>query len=164
MAKPDNELTPMKRQYNQIKDQNLVFLVDTSGSMYDADKLPLAVDALKYLLQQMDEQDEITGKMLLQRQEKGMLVQNPPMPPLEREELDAVYALPYTRRYHPSYDAVGGVPAITEVEMSVTHNRGCFGACNFCAIAFHQGRTVRSRSIESVVELIVQPGEASVCP
>ena len=81
-----------------------------------------------------------------------MLVQNPPMPPLEREELDRVYALPYCRTYHPSYEAVGGVPAIEEVQFSVTHNRGCFGACNFCALAFHQGRTVRSRSIESVVE------------
>ncbi len=95
--------------------------------------------------------DAISGKAMVEYYDNKQLVQNPPMPPLEREELDAVYALPYTRRYHPSYEAVGGVPAITEVEMSVTHNRGCFGACNFCALAFHQGRTVRSRSIESVV-------------
>jgi uncharacterized radical SAM protein YgiQ len=81
-----------------------------------------------------------------------MLVQNPPMPPLEREELDRVYALPYMRDYHPSYRAAGGVPGIEEVKFSITHNRGCFGACNFCALAFHQGRTVRSRSIESCVE------------
>jgi uncharacterized radical SAM protein YgiQ len=80
-----------------------------------------------------------------------MLVQNPPMPPLEREELDAVYTLPYARAYHPSYESEGGVPAIEEVKFSLTHNRGCFGACNFCALAFHQGRTVRSRSINSVV-------------
>ena len=96
--------------------------------------------------------DAITGKALIEYYDNKMLVQNPPMPPLEREELDAVYALPYTRRPHPVYDRDGGVPAIAEVEMSITHNRGCFGACNFCAIAFHQGRTVRSRSIESVVE------------
>ncbi len=96
--------------------------------------------------------DAISGKAMVEYYDNKQLVQNPPMPPLEREELDTVYALPYTRRYHPSYEAVGGVPAITEVEMSVTHNRGCFGACNFCALAFHQGRTVRSRSIESVVE------------
>ena len=95
--------------------------------------------------------DAITGKAMVEYYDNKQLVQNPPMPPLEREELDAVYALPYTRRYHPSYEAVGGVPAITEVEMSITHNRGCFGSCNFCALAFHQGRTVRSRSIESVV-------------
>ncbi len=95
--------------------------------------------------------DAITGKAMVEYYDNKQLVQNPPMPPLEREELDAVYALPYTRRYHPSYEAEGGVPAITEVEMSITHNRGCFGSCNFCALAFHQGRTVRSRSIESVV-------------
>jgi uncharacterized radical SAM protein YgiQ len=80
-----------------------------------------------------------------------MLVQNPPAAPLERDELDAVYALPYTRRYHPSYESLGGVPGIEEVQFSITHNRGCFGGCNFCALAFHQGRSVRSRSIESVV-------------
>jgi uncharacterized radical SAM protein YgiQ len=74
------------------------------------------------------------------------------MSPLERDELDRVYALPYTRRVHPVYDKDGGVPAIAEVAFSITHNRGCFGACNFCALAFHQGRTVRSRSVESVVE------------
>ena len=95
--------------------------------------------------------DAITGKALVEYYDNKMLVQNPPMPPLEREELDAVYALPYMRRPHPCYDKDGGVPAIAEVEMSITHNRGCFGACNFCALAFHQGRTVRSRSIESVV-------------
>ncbi len=96
--------------------------------------------------------DAVSGKAMIEYYDNKQLVQNPPMPPLEREELDAVYALPYTRRPHPSYDSVGGVPAITEVEMSITHNRGCFGACNFCALAFHQGRTVRSRSIESVVK------------
>ena len=78
-------------------------------------------------------------------------MQNPPAFPLEREELDKVYALPYMRTYHPSYEAKGGVPAISEVKFSLTHNRGCFGGCNFCALAFHQGRSVRSRSIESVV-------------
>ncbi|MBR6748216.1 MAG: YgiQ family radical SAM protein [Clostridia bacterium] len=106
--------------------------------------------------------DAVTGKAIIELYGDRAVVQNPPMPPLEREELDAVYALPYTRRYHPSYDKVGGVPSIQEVEFSVTHNRGCFGACNFCALAFHQGRTVRSRSIESVVreveELTQMPG------
>ncbi|MBE6595070.1 MAG: YgiQ family radical SAM protein [Ruminococcaceae bacterium] len=96
-------------------------------------------------------QDAISGRAIVEYYDDKMLVQNPPMPPLEREELDRVYALPYARTYHPSYEAAGGVPAIEEVRFSVTHNRGCFGACNFCALAFHQGRTVRSRSIESVV-------------
>ena len=101
---------------------------------------------------QYKNQDAISGGAILEYYDGKMLVQNPPMPPLEREELDAVYALPYMRTYHPVYEAAGGVPAIEEVRFSVTHNRGCFGACNFCALAFHQGRTVRSRSIESVVE------------
>ena len=101
---------------------------------------------------QYKNQDSINGRAICEMYDSKMLVQNPPMPPLEREELDKVYSLPYTRTYHPSYEKDGGVPAIEEVQFSVTHNRGCFGACNFCALAFHQGRTVRSRSIESVVE------------
>ena len=96
-------------------------------------------------------QDAVSGGALIEHYDGKVLVQNPPMPPLEREELDRVYALPYMRTWHPVYAEAGGVPAIEEVRFSVTHNRGCFGACNFCALAFHQGRTVRSRSIESVV-------------
>lgn len=97
-------------------------------------------------------QDAINGRAICERYDNKLLVQNPPMPPLEREELDHVYSLPYQRAYHPSYAAAGGVPGIEEVQFSLTHNRGCFGGCNFCALAFHQGRTVRSRSVESVVE------------
>lgn len=95
--------------------------------------------------------DSVRGKAVIEYYGDKMLVENPPAAPLEREELDEVYSLPYTREYHPDYEADGGVPAITEVKFSITHNRGCFGACNFCAIAFHQGREVRSRSAESVV-------------
>lgn len=101
---------------------------------------------------QYKNQDSAYGKALVEYYGDKMLVQNPPMPPLEREELDEVYALPFMRTYHPIYEKDGGVPAITEVQFSLTHNRGCFGGCNFCALAFHQGRSVRSRSIESVVE------------
>ncbi|MBQ4091463.1 MAG: YgiQ family radical SAM protein, partial [Clostridia bacterium] len=101
---------------------------------------------------QYKNQDAINGRAICELYDGKMLVQNPPMPPLEREELDRVYALPYARAYHPSYEAEGGVPAIEEVKFSVTHNRGCFGACNFCALAFHQGRTVRSRSEKSVID------------
>lgn len=101
---------------------------------------------------QYKNQDNAYGKALVEYYGDKMLVQNPPMPPLEREELDAVYDLPFMRDYHPSYEKQGGVPAITEVQFSLTHNRGCFGGCNFCALAFHQGRSVRSRSVESVVE------------
>ncbi len=100
---------------------------------------------------QYKNQDAITGRAIVEHYDGKILVQNPPMPPLEREELDRVYALPYTRTWHPSYAKDGGVPGIEEVQFSITHNRGCFGACNFCALAFHQGRTVRSRSIQSCV-------------
>lgn len=95
--------------------------------------------------------DSVRGKAVLESYGDKVLVQNPPMPPLEREELDRVYSLPYARDFHPDYIPEGGVPAIAEVKFSITHNRGCFGACNFCAIAFHQGREVRSRSEESVL-------------
>ena len=101
---------------------------------------------------QYKNQDSINGRAICELYDGKMLVQNPPMPPLEREELDRVYALPFARAYHPMYEAEGGVPAIEEVKFSVTHNRGCFGACNFCALAFHQGRTVRSRSEQSVID------------
>ena len=100
---------------------------------------------------EQDEQDHIRGKQLRQKHGKQMLVQNPPMAPLTREELDAVYALPYCRTYHPIYEKDGGVPGIEEVKFSITQNRGCFGACNFCSLAFHQGRYITSRSKESVV-------------
>ncbi len=101
---------------------------------------------------QYKNQDSISGKAIAEKYDGKLLVQTPPMPPLEHKKLDRVYALPFMRTYHPSYEALGGVPAIEEVRFSITHNRGCFGACNFCALAFHQGRTVRSRSAESVIE------------
>lgn len=101
---------------------------------------------------QQDEQDHIRGRAIKQKHGKLMVVQNPPMPPLTTEELDWVYSLPYARTYHPGYEKDGGVPGIQEVEFSITHNRGCFGACNFCSIAFHQGRYVTTRSKESIIE------------
>jgi len=79
------------------------------------------------------------------------VVQNPPQPPLTTEEMDAVYALPYMRTYHPSYEEKGGVPAINEIKFSLISNRGCFGGCNFCALTFHQGRTIQVRSHESII-------------
>lgn len=100
---------------------------------------------------QQDEQDHIRGKMIKQKHGKVMIIQNPPMPPLTTKELDRVYSLPYMRAYHPMYESLGGVPGIAEVEFSITHNRGCFGACNFCSIAFHQGRYVTTRSKKSIV-------------
>lgn len=101
---------------------------------------------------QQDEQDAMRGKTVIQKHGKVILVQNPPSPPLGQEELDRIYELPYERAYHPVYEAQGGVPAIKEVEFSITHNRGCFGACNFCSLAFHQGRQITCRSEESVIQ------------
>ena len=97
------------------------------------------------------EQDQITGKTVIQRHGNWMLVQNPPMRSLNQKELDRVYALPYMRTSHPVYEPMGGVPAIQEVEFSIAHNRGCFGDCNFCAITLHQGRHVTCRSEKSVL-------------
>lgn len=101
---------------------------------------------------ELEEADAVRGRTVIQRHGKYILVQNPPMPPLTTEELDWVYSLPYEKYYHPSYEALGGVPGIKEVEFSITHNRGCFGACNFCSIAFHQGRAITVRSKESVLD------------
>ena len=100
---------------------------------------------------EQDEQDAVRGRKIVQRHGSLLLVQNPPMPPLTQEKLDKVYELPYERTFHPCYEKMGGVPAIQEVEFSITHNRGCFGACNFCSIAFHQGRAITTRSEESVL-------------
>ena len=102
--------------------------------------------------QQYDQQDEIYGKTVIQRHGNLMLVQNPPAYCLTTEEMDYVYSLPYMRAYHPSYEKLGGVPGIREVEFSITHNRGCFGNCNFCSIALHQGRKISCRSEESILK------------
>ena len=97
------------------------------------------------------EHDPVRGRALIQEHEKRFLIVNPPAMPLPTAELDRVAELPYTRQYHPMYEPLGGVPAIEEVKFSVIHNRGCFGGCNFCSLAFHQGRTISSRSHESVI-------------
>lgn len=100
-----------------------------------------------------EEQDPVRGKTLCQKQdEMRYLVQNPPAMPLSREELDEVYSLPFTRLSHPSYDRFGGVPALDEVRFSLSSVRGCFGSCNFCALTFHQGRIVTSRSEKSLLD------------
>ena len=100
---------------------------------------------------QYQEHDPIVGRAILQRHGEDLLVVNPPAMPLTTEELDFVAELPYVREPHPMYDSMGGVPSIEEVRFSVAHNRGCFGACNFCSLAFHQGRVISARSHESVV-------------
>ncbi len=97
------------------------------------------------------EQNPYHGKTLVQKHGDRFLVQNPPMPPLSTKELDAVYSLPYIKDYHPCYEDAGGIDAIKEVKFSLVSSRGCFGSCNFCALAFHQGRIVTARSQKSII-------------
>ena len=101
---------------------------------------------------QYREQDYHTGSILIQPHGERFLVQNPPAAPLTETELDDVYSLPFTRQYHPVYKNQGGIPALKEVKFSLTSQRGCFGGCSFCALNFHQGRVVQSRSHESIIE------------
>lgn len=105
---------------------------------------------------QYQEHDPVRGKAVVQPHGDAFLVVNPPAMPLSTKELDRVAELPYARAWHPSYDDKGGVPAIEEVLFSVTHNRGCFGACNFCSLAFHQGKMITSRSHESIVREVTE--------
>lgn len=100
---------------------------------------------------QYSEQNPYIGKTVVQKHGNRYLIQNPPMKPLNTEELDEVYSLPYMRSYHPMYESSGGIKAIEEVRFSLAANRGCYGNCNFCALAFHQGRIVTSRSDESLI-------------
>ena len=135
------------------------FAVDVKDTPYIGVEVPSLENCInskkeyaKSVRVEQDEQDHIRGRAVRQRCGSKMVVQNVPMPPLETEELDWVYSLPYMRTYHPSYEPLGGVPGIEEVQFSITHNRGCFGACNFCSIQFHQGRYITSRSKESIIE------------
>lgn len=97
--------------------------------------------------------DPFYGKTLIETYDHSVyVIQNPPALPLSMMEMDDVYALPYMRTYHPSYEALGGVPAMSEVKFSLTSNRGCFGGCSFCALTFHQGRIVQVRSHESLLK------------
>lgn len=137
---------PLHDRFDKDSDEPL-----PAGYSYDLLKTDREVYADSFRVQYF-QNDSVHGKSIVEYYDKKMLVVNPPQPPLERKELDEVYAIPFMRTYHPMYEKDGGVPAITEVRFSITHNRGCFGGCNFCAIAFHQGRAVRSRSIESVVD------------
>lgn len=101
---------------------------------------------------ELEEADAVRGKTLIQRHGNFILIQNPPMQLLDTKQLDYVYSLPYERWYPQCYEKLGGVPGIQEVLFSITHNRGCFGACNFCSLAFHQGRAVTVRSKQSVID------------
>jgi uncharacterized radical SAM protein YgiQ len=136
-----------------------VYKTSDVSSVYEGIRLPsfLAMnsDRLEYaksFLIQSRNMDSITAKPLIEEYgEKRYVVQNPPQRPLTTQELDDIYELPYMNAAHPSYDRLGGVPAIKEIKFSLTSNRGCFGGCSFCALAFHQGRAVQVRSHESLI-------------
>ena len=140
-----------------------------AGTVYKARDTSAAIDAValpaydemladksayaRSFYEQYRNMDAITAKTLVEQYEEHVFViQNPPQEPLTPEELDFVYELPYMGTYHPSYEAAGGVPAIKEVRFSLTSNRGCFGGCSFCALAFHQGRRVQARTHESLLK------------
>ncbi|MDO4436831.1 MAG: YgiQ family radical SAM protein [Coriobacteriaceae bacterium] len=132
---------------------------DALANVYDYDMLPswdeLEEDRLNYARSfntQQQNMDPITGRRLVEPYPNGVyVVQNPPAAPLTQAEMDEVAELPYARHWHPDYDAAGGIPAFDEIRFSISSNRGCFGECSFCALAFHQGRMVQVRSRESII-------------
>lgn len=109
-------------------------------------------DYAKAFMVQYKEQNPYSGKILIQPDGNRLIVQNRPAGTLMTSELDALYSLPYTRRWHPQYDREGGVPALSEVQFSITSHRGCYGGCSFCAIGYHQGRVIQARSQTSILE------------
>lgn len=135
------------------------YISDTLEEIYDKYILipsykEICEDKMKYVEAfkiQYDEQDPFRGNIIVQPHGSKYLVQNKPEKPLSREELDEVYGLPYQKTYHPVYEKFGGIPAIEEVKFSIVSSRGCFGSCSFCAITFHQGRAVQSRSEKSII-------------
>ena len=137
-----------------------VYKTRKKEDIYDAIFLPdyseLKADKKNYAKSfyvQYQNTDPFSGKRLAESYDyKTFVVQNPPSKPLTIEEMDDVYALPYMRTYHPSYEKAGGVPAISEVKFSLVSNRGCFGGCSFCALTFHQGRIIQVRSHESIIK------------
>ena len=134
----------------KTKDKDLIYDAIMLPS-YDEIKSDKRVFARSFYTQYQNT-DAFTAKRLCEPYDHVYVVQNPPSKPLTVEEMDAVYALPYMRTYHPSYEPLGGIPAINEVKFSLISNRGCYGGCNFCALTFHQGRIIQCRSHESIIE------------
>lgn len=136
-----------------------VYKTRNREDIYDAIELPhyekLLTNKKEYaksFYTQYCNTDPFSGKRLFETYDKKLfVVQNPPSKPLAGNEMDQVYSLPFQRTYHPSYEALGGVPAITEVKFSLVSNRGCYGGCSFCALTFHQGRIIQTRSHESIL-------------
>lgn len=140
--------------------EGTVFKTRDKSLIYDYIELPsyaeLKRDRLNYarsFYAQYCNTDPFSGKRLAEPYDGQLyVVQNPPAKPLSESEMDRVYALSYMRNYHPSYEALGGVPAIEEVKFSLVSNRGCFGGCSFCALTFHQGRIIQTRSHKSILQ------------
>ena len=136
-----------------------VYKTKDISSLYDYELLPsydaMTAEKIQYAKSfkiQYDNTEPYNGKTLVEPYPNGVyVVQNIPQKPLSMQEMDDVYALPYQRTYHPCYEAQGGVPAISEIKFSLASNRGCFGGCNFCALTFHQGRTIQVRSHDSII-------------
>ena len=146
-----NDITFVKGTVYKTKNTDL-FYDEIRLPSYDQMKEQKRFYAESFKIQ-YDNTDPFTGKVLVEEYPNSVfVVQNPPQPPLSTQEMDDIYALPYMRSYHPSYEEKGGVPAIQEIQFSLISNRGCFGGCNFCALTFHQGRTVQTRSHESIIE------------
>lgn len=147
---PVSELTFLRGTVYKTRDRerigDCIWLPNYTETASDKNKY-----AESYMIQ-YGNTDFVTAKTLAEEYREGIVVQNPPSPPLTEEELDRVYSLPYMRTYHPMYESMGGIPAIEEIKFSLSANRGCFGSCNFCAITFHQGRIVTARSDKSLVE------------
>ncbi len=159
------EIAEALRQGIPVRDITFV-----RGTVYKATELPDDPDCIhlpafdkvatskelyaKSFYRQYKNTDPFTAKKLVEpyTADNLFIVQNPPQKPLTTEEMDAVYVLPYARDYHPDYEAAGGIPAIEEVKFSLISNRGCFGACSFCALTFHQGRIIQTRSHESLID------------
>ena len=137
-----------------------VYRTKNLDSVYDYKLLPdfteLQKDKKEYaksFFVQYSNTDPFSGKRLVEPYEGHVyVVQNPPALPLTEMEMDDIYSLPYMRTYHPSYEALGGVPAISEIRFSLISNRGCFGGCSFCALTFHQGRIIQTRSHQSLLD------------
>ena len=134
------------------------YRVDDIENVYDFEEIPSYEEVvnnkeayIKAFKIQHEEQDSLRGKVLIQKHDNTYIVQNAPAQPLTQSELDRVYELPYMRTYHPTYEKDGGIPAITEVKYSIISSRGCFGNCSFCALTYHQGRVIQSRSHESIL-------------
>ncbi len=162
----ERAITELAKRFAARK--SIADMQDIPGSCYlakSAEEIPLGArqlpgfhkvtaDKTAYMraaILQQQNNDPLNAEILVQKQKSGFLVQNLPCEPLTTEELDRVYDLPYARAVHPSYDSLGGVKSIEEVQFSIIHNRGCFGGCNFCALTMHQGRRVSARSAESVL-------------